>query len=294
MEAKKISLEQFEINRPHLRAVACRILGSLSDAEDAVQETWLRLSRVEVGNIANLGGWLTTTIARICLDMLRSRKARLEESLDGVEFSSTVAHEESRSPEDQIAATDSIGLALFVVIEKLAPAERLAFVLHDVFAVSYEGIAPIVGRSVEATRQLASRARRRVQGPPIFENTDRAKQRKLVEAFLVAARGGDFDALLSVLDPDVVFRADKETIRLGSVPEIHGANAVAEAFKGRAVAAMPALVDGGFGLVIAPDERTRVVFHLSFKHGKIVEIRAIADPERLARLDLAMLPDDPS
>ena len=189
MEAKKFSLEQFEVNRPHLRAVACRILGSLSDAEDAVQETWLRLSKVEVGKIANLGGWLTTTIGRICLDMLRSRKARLEEPLDGVEFSSVVIHEEARSPEDQIAATDSIGLALFVVIEKLAPAERLAFVLHDVFAVSYEGIAPVVGRSVEATRQLASRARRRVQGPPIFENTDRAKQRKLVEAFLEAARG---------------------------------------------------------------------------------------------------------
>lgn len=169
MEAKKFSLEQFEVNRPHLRAVACRMLGSLSDAEDAVQETWLRLSKVEVGKIANLGGWLTTTIGRICLDMLRSRKARLEEPLDGVEFSSAVVHEEARSPEDQIAATDSIGLALFVVIEKLAPAERLAFVLHDVFAVPYEGIAPVVGRSVEATRQLASRARRRVQGPPIFE-----------------------------------------------------------------------------------------------------------------------------
>lgn len=294
MEAKKFSLEQFEINRPHLRAVACRMLGSLSDAEDAVQETWLRLSRVEVEKIANLGGWLTTTIARICLDMLRSRKARLEESLEGVEFSATAVHEESRNPEDQIAATDSIGLALFVVIEKLAPAERLAFVLHDVFAVSYEDIAPIVGRSVEATRQLASRARRRVQGPPIVADADRAKQRKLVEAFLVAARGGDFDALLLVLDPDVVFRADKETIRLGSVPEIHGANAVAEAFKGRAVAAMPARVDGGFGFVIAPDERTRIIFHLSFKHGKIVEIRAIADPERLTRLDLAMLPAERS
>ncbi len=291
MEAKKFSLEQFEINRPHLRAVGCRILGSLSEAEDAVQETWLRLSKVDAENIANLGGWLTTTIARICLDMLRSRKALREEPLDGAEFRPAVAHEVSKSPEDQIAETDSIGLALFVVIEKLAPAERLAFVLHDVFAVSYEEIAPVVGRSVEATRQLASRARRRVQGPLIVADTDRAKQRKLVEAFFVAARGGDFDALLSVLDPDVVFRADKETIRLGSVPEIHGANAVAEAFKGRAAAALLAFVDGGFGFIIAPDERTRAVFHLSFKHGKIVEIRAMADPERLAQLDLAMLPN---
>jgi len=291
MEAKKFSLEQFEINRPHLRAVGCRILGSLSEAEDAVQETWLRLSKADAENIANLGGWLTTTIARICLDMLRSRKALREEPLDRAEFRSAVAHAVSKNPEDQIAETDSIGLALFVVIEKLAPAERLAFVLHDVFAVSYEEIAPAVGRSVEATRQLASRARRRVQGSPIVANTDRAKQRKLVEAFLAAARGGDFDALLSVLDPDVVFRADKETIRLGSVPEIHGANAVAQAFKGRAAAAMPALVDGGFGFIIAPDERTRAVFHLSFKHGKIVEIQAMADPESLARLDLAMLPD---
>ncbi|KAB2770285.1 sigma-70 family RNA polymerase sigma factor [Brucella anthropi] len=291
MEAKKISLEQFEANRPHLRAVACRVLGSLNEAEDAVQETWLRLSKTEAGNIANLGAWLTTTVARICLDMLRSRKARREEPLDNVESEPIVTHEAGNNPEDQVSAADSVALALFVVLEKLAPAERLAFVLHDVFAVPYGEIATVVGRSAEATRQLASRARRRVQASPMAANTNRARQRKLVDAFLAAARGGDFDALVSVLDPDAVFRADDEAILQGSVPEIRGAGAVAEAFKGRARSTLPALVDGGFGLVIAPDERRRIVLCLSFKNGKIAEIRAIANPESLARLDLAMLPD---
>lgn len=291
MEANKISLEQFEANRPHLRAVACRILGSLSEAEDAVQETWLRLSTTDAEDITNLGGWLTTTIARICLDMLRARKARREEPLDKIESDPIGTHEAGKSPEDQVSAADSVGLALFVVLEKLAPAERLAFVLHDVFAVPYGEIAPIVGRSTEATRQLASRARRRVQGSPKASSANRARQWKLVEAFLVAARGGDFEALFSVLDPDVVFLADKESIRLGSVPEIRGVKAVAEAFKGRARSALPVLVDRGFGLVIAPDERQRIVLRLSFKNEKITAIWAIADPESLARLDLALLPN---
>lgn len=291
MEAKKISLEQFEANRAHLRAVACRMLGSLNEAEDAVQETWLRLSQTEAEDITNLGGWLTTAIARICLDMLRLRKARREEPLNEVVSEPVATHEAGKSPEDQITAADSVGLALFVVLEKLAPVERLAFVLHDVFAVPYAEIAPVVGRSTEATRQLASRARRSVQGSPMATNSNRARQQKLVDAFLAAAQGGDFDALLSVLDPDAVFRADNEAIRQGSVPEIRGARAVAEAFKGRALGALPALVDGGFGLVIAPDERWHFVLRLSFKNQKIVEIRAIADPESLARLQLALLAD---
>ncbi|MGF6177891.1 sigma-70 family RNA polymerase sigma factor [Ensifer sp. 4252] len=291
MEAKKISLEQFETNRPHLRAVACRMLGSLNEAEDAVQETWLRLSQTEAGDITNLDGWLTTVTARICLDILRSRKARREEPLDKIESDPIGTGEPGKSPEDQISAADSVGLALFVVLEKLAPAERLAFVLHDVFAVPYGEIAPIVGRSTEATRQLASRARRRVQGSPIASNANRASQRRLVEAFLAAAQNGDFDALVSVLDPDVAFRADNEAMRQGSAPEIRGAMAVAEAFKGRARSALPVLVDRGFGLVIAPDERQRIVLRLSFKDEKITAIWAIADPESLARLDLALLPD---
>ncbi|WP_342236745.1 sigma-70 family RNA polymerase sigma factor [Inquilinus sp. OTU3971] len=291
MEPGKISLEQFEANRAHLRAVACRMLGSLTEAEDAVQETWLRLSQTEAEDITNLGGWLTTAIARICLDMLRSRKTRREEPLDKVESGPIVTHDAGKSPEDQVAAADSVGLALFVVLEKLAPAERLAFVLHDVFAVPYGEIALVVGRSAEATRQLASRARRRVQGSPMAANTSRARQRKLVEAFLAAARAGDFEALLSVLDPDAVFRADNEAMRQGSVPEIRGATAVAEAFKGRALGALPAHVDGGFGLVIAPDERRHIVLRLSFKNEKISEIRAIADPESLAQLDISLLPD---
>ncbi|KQW72539.1 sigma-70 family RNA polymerase sigma factor [Ensifer sp. Root127] len=291
MEAKKISLEQFETNRPHLRAVACRMLGSLNEAEDAVQETWLRLSQTEAGDISNLGGWLTTVTARICLDILRSRKARREEPLDKIESDPIATREAGKSPEDQISAADSVGLALFVVLEKLAPAERLAFVLHDVFAVPYGEIAPIVGRSTEATRQLASRARRRVQGSPIASNANRARQRSVVEAFLAAAQNGDFDALVSVLDPDVAFRADNEAIRQGSVPEIRGAMAVAEAFKGRARSALPVLVNRGFGLVIAPNERQRIVLRLSCKNERINAIWAIADPESLARLDLALLPD---
>ncbi|NOV20906.1 sigma-70 family RNA polymerase sigma factor [Ensifer adhaerens] len=290
MEAKNISLEQFETNRPHLRAVASRMLGSLNEAEDAVQETWLRLSQTEAGDISNLGGWLTTVTARICLDILRLRKARREEPLDKIESDPIGTREAGKSPEDQISAADSVGLALFVVLEKLAPAERLAFVLHDVFAVPYGEIAPIVGRSTEATRQLASRARRRVQGSPIASNANRARQRGLVEAFLAAAQNGDFDALVSVLDPDVAFRADKEAMRQGSVPEIRGAMAVAEAFKGRARSALPVLVDRGFGLVIAPDECQRIVLRFSCNE-RITAIWAIADPESLARLDLALLPD---
>ncbi|MEL4376767.1 sigma-70 family RNA polymerase sigma factor [Brucella cytisi] len=288
MEAKKISLEQFEANRPHLRAVACRMLGSLNEAEDAVQETWLRLSRTKVEDITNPGGWLTTTTARICLDMLRSRKARREESFDKI--GSKTIHEAGKGLEDRLTAADSVGLALFVVLEKLAPAERLAFVLRDVFAVPYNEIASIVGRSTEATRQLASRARRRVQGLPKADSADRAMRWKLVEAFLAAARGGNFEALVSVLDPDAVFRADCEATRQGSLPEIRGARAVAEAFKGRAHSALPAVVDGCPGLIIAPDEHRHFVLRFFFNDGKIIAIRAVADPECLARLDLKLSP----
>ncbi|MGI8389231.1 sigma-70 family RNA polymerase sigma factor [Brucella anthropi] len=289
MDAKKISPDQFEANRAHLRAVACRVLGSLNEADDAVQETWLRLSRTNVEDIANLRGWLTTTTARICLDMLRSRKARRERSFDT--NSSQHINNADRGLEEQITIADSVGLALFVVLEKLAPAERLAFVLHDVFAVAYNDIAPIVGRSTEATRQLASRARRRVQGLPIGGNAERARQWKLVEAFLAAAQGGDFNALVSVLDPDAVFRADDATTGQGSLPEIRGAGAVAEAFKGRAHSALPVVVNRGLGLIIAPDEHQHFVLRFYFDDRKVTAIWAITDPKGLARLNLELLPD---
>jgi RNA polymerase sigma-70 factor (ECF subfamily) len=291
MEVKIFLAEQFEANRAHLRTVAYRMLGSLSEAEDAVQETWLRLSRTEAQDITTLSGWLTTATSRICLDMLRSRKARREDSLDKDEPEPIAHREAGTNPEDEMAMADSVGVALLVVLDKLTPAERLAFVLHDMFAVPFDEVAPIVGRSAEATRQLASRARRRVRGTPIAANLNRAHQRKVVEAFLAASRGGNFEALLSVLDPDVVFRADSVAIRLGSVAEIHGATAVAETCRGRARGALPVLVDGGFGLLVAPGGRLHIVLSLSFKNGKIAEIRAIADPESLGRLDLAMLPD---
>lgn len=291
MKSKTAAADVFEANRSHLRAVACRILGSLNEAEDAVQETWLRLSRTNVLEIENLGGWLTITVGRICLDMLKSRAKRREDPLGapGVEIDAIKAPE--RNPEEQIAAADSIGLALFVVLEKLEPAERLAFVLHDVFAVPFADIAPIVGRSMDATRQLASRARRRVQGASTNADAGRARHRELVEAFLTAAQGGDFKALLAVLDPDVVFRADSEAVRLGSPHEIIGAPAVAKAFEGRAGAALPTLVDGGFGFVVAPQEGRHFVLRLGFRGDRIAEVLVIADPESLARLELTILPD---
>lgn len=281
--------ERFAANRGHLRAVAYRMLGSASEAEDAVQETWLRLARTGAGDIDNLGGWLTTVVARVCLDMLRQRKSRREDPLD-VEGPDEVADDTAGiDPERELAMADAVGLALLVVLERLAPAERIAFVLHDMFDLSFDDIAPIVERTPVAARQLASRARRRVQGSDEADAPDRMRQREVVDAFLAASRGGDFAGLLAVLDPDVVFRADAAAARLGSAAELRGAQAVAQNFKGRAQVARPALVDGSIGLLIAPMGKLRVVLTLKLDGDRIVGIDAIADPDRLAQLDVALL-----
>src|SRR5947208_9063623 len=214
--------ERFEEHRAHLRAVAYRMLGAPSDAEDAVQESWLRLSRSDTSGVENLGGWLTTVVARVCLDMLRSRESRHEEPLDVHVPDPIVSREEGIDPEYEALLADSVGLALLVVLNTLNPSERLAFVLHDLFAVPFDEIAPILGRSPTATRQLASRARRRVQGANTDSNVDLTPQREVVDAFLAASRGGDFDALLTVLDPDVVLRADHSSVQMGASEEVRG------------------------------------------------------------------------
>ena len=278
---------RFEENRAHLRAVAYRMLGSLSEADDAVQEAWLRLSRAGTSGIENLGGWLTTVVGRVCLDILRSRDSRREEPLEARGVERERGAEDAVDPEGEALLGDSIGLALLVVLETLAPAERVAFVLHDLFAVPFEEIAPIVGRSPTAARQLASRARRRVQGARTAPDPDLSRQREVVDAFLAASRGGDFAALLAVLDPDVVLRADGVAVRMGASREVRGAVAVAETFAGRARAAQPALLDGVPGLVWAQGGRPRVVFGFTIVDGRIVEIDMVADPDRLRQLDVA-------
>jgi RNA polymerase sigma factor (sigma-70 family) len=281
--------ERFEAHRPHLRAVAYRMLGSPSEADDAVQEAWLRLSRSGAAGVENLGGWLTTVVGRVCLDMLRSRTSRREEPLGVHVPEPTVDREDEVDPEHEALMADSVGSALLVVLDTLAPAERLAFVLHDMFGVPFEEIAPIVGRSPAAARQLASRARRRVRGAVTVPDADMARRRAVVDAFLAASRGGDFEALLAVLDPDVVLRADGAAVRMGATKEVRGAAAVAETFSGRARAARPALVDGAPGLVWASGGRPRVVFDFTIADGKIVEIEMVADPERIVRLEMSIL-----
>ncbi len=281
--------ERFEDNRTHLRAVAYRMLGSLSEADDAVQESWLRLSRAGTRGVENLGGWLTTVVARVCLDMLRSRKSRREEPLHAHAPDLVVSPKDGTDPEHEVVLADSVGMALLVVLETLAPAERVAFVLHDMFDLPFDEIAPIVGRSPAAARQLASRARRRVQGTATVKDADLTRQRRVVDAFLAASRGGDFAALLALLDPDVVLRADRAAARVGASKEVRGATAVAQTFSGRARAAQPALVNGAAGLVWAPGGRPRVVFAFTIRRGKIVEIDLVAEPERLRQLDLAVL-----
>ncbi|HJZ89755.1 MAG TPA: RNA polymerase sigma factor SigJ [Gemmataceae bacterium] len=287
--------QRFEENRRHLRAVAYRMLGSLSEADDAVQEAWLRLSRSDAGDIENLGGWLTTVVARLCLDMLRSRKSRREESLDAHVPDPIISREGGISPEQEALVADSVGLALLVVLETLAPAERLAFVLHDMFAVPFAEIAAIVGRSPAASRQLASRARRRVQGAAPVPDADLTRQRELVDAFLAAARGGNFEALLAVLDPDVVVRADRGAVPPGASREVRGARAVAEQalhFSRLVEFAQPVLVNGAAGIVSwLPGGQPFSVMGFTVRGGKIVEIDILADPARLRRLDLAV-PDD--
>jgi len=281
--------ERFEANRTRLRAVAYRMLGSLTEADDAVQESWLRLSRSDTSSVENLSGWLTTVVARVCLDMLRSRKTRREEPMGVHAPDLIVSQEATIDPEHEALLADSVGLALLVVLKTLAPVERVAFVLHDMFDLPFDEIAPIVGRSPAAARQLASRARRRVQGAVTAPDADHSRQRAIVDAFLAASRGGDFAALLAVLDPDVVLRADGAAVRLGASKEVGGAAAVAETFSGRARAAQPALVNGAAGLVWATRGRPQVVFGFTIRSGKIVEIELVADPARLRQLDLEIL-----
>jgi RNA polymerase sigma factor (sigma-70 family) len=285
MDEKNFLADKFEANRAHLRAVACRMLGSQSEVDDAVQETWLRLSRSDTSVVGNLSGWLTTVVARVCLDMLRSRKARREAPM-GPDVPEPAARDEHERDADM---ADSVGAALLVVLETLAPAERLAFVLHDMFAVPFEEIAPIVGRTPAAARQLASRARRRVQGTPAVSDANLGRQRKIVDAFLAASRGGDFKGLLAVLDPDVVFRADDAAVRLGSLAEIRGAAAVAETFKGRAQAARPALVDGAPALAVIMGGRLRIVLRLTISNDRIAAVEAVANAERISQFDVSVL-----
>ncbi|HYP95204.1 MAG TPA: sigma-70 family RNA polymerase sigma factor [Mycobacterium sp.] len=279
--------EAFEEHRPHLRAVAYRMLGSLTEADDAVQEAWLRMERTDVGDKRNLGGWLTTVVARICLDVLRARSARREEPL---EEAPALAALDAVDPEAEAVLADSIGVALLVILQTLNPAERLAFVLHDMFDLPYAEIAPIVGRTANTAAQLAARARRRVRGRTPDPATDLVRQRRLVDAFLAAARDGDFDALLAVLDGDVVLRVDAAAA--GAPTTIRGAQAVAanaRAFSANARFAAPALVDGAVGIVVAPKGNLALVLRFSVAGDKITEIDIDADPQRLRRFSLAVL-----
>ena len=285
---------RFEENRAHLRAVAYRMLGSVSEADDAVQESWLRLSRTDTTQVENLRAWLTTVVARVSLDILRSRKARREQPLGPHVPEPVVSRGDRVDPEHEALLADSVGLALLVVLETLSPAERLAFVLHDMFAVPFDEVAPIVDRSPAAARQLASRARRRVQGATPTPDADLARQREVVDAFLAAARGGDFEALLAVLDPDVVLRVDRGAMPGAASREIRGAEAVVEQARrgGRlAASARPALVNGAAGFVVAPRGRPVAVAGVTVAHGRIVEIDLLADPARLQELDLASMDD---
>ncbi|UKY53472.1 sigma-70 family RNA polymerase sigma factor [Streptomyces inhibens] len=289
MDEQEFLAERFEQYRARLRAVAYRVLGSTGEADDAVQEAWLRLSRSDTEGVANLGGWLTTVVARVALNMLRSRETRREDPWDmhrapaGNGGTATAV-----DPEQQAVLADSVGGALLVVLDTLAPAERLAFVLHDMFAVPFDEIAPIVERSPGATRQLASRARRRVQGTANVPETDIGRQREVVDAFLAASRGGDFAALLALLDPEVELRTDAAAALAGA-SAARGAAAVAETFAGRAKAAQPALIDGFAGLVWAPGGKPRVVFGFTIRHGKVVAIELLADAGRIDQLDLELL-----
>lgn len=282
---------RFEERRPRLSAIAYRMLGSTTEAEDAVQESWLRLSRSNSAEIENLDAWLTTVVARVCLNMLRARKSRREEPLSVHAPRSATTQVEGTDPEHEALLADSVGLALLVVLETLPPAERVAFVLHDMFAVPFDEIAAIVGRSPVAARQLASRARRRVQGASSSSEPDLNRRREVVAAFLAASRRGDFGALLAVLDPDVVLRADEAGVRMGAPAEVRGERAVAETFSGRARTALLALIDGAPGLVWRTGGRPRVLFRFKVAEGKVAAIDLVADPESIDQLELAMLED---
>jgi RNA polymerase sigma factor (sigma-70 family) len=294
MEENQWLADRFEEHRAHLRAVAYRMLGSLSEADDAVQDAWLRVSRAGADEVENLGGWLTTIVARVCLNVLRSRNTRREESLDGHLPDPVVSVEPVRQPEEEAVLADSVGLALLVVLDTLAPAERLAFVLHDMFQLPFSEIAPMVGRSPEAARQLASRARRRVKGAQIpAPDPDLARQREVVDAFFRAARAGEFDSLVALLDPDVVLRSDFGGRRPSAPKVIHGAAAVARQARGLPGAELhPALVNGTAGMVITVHGRPYAVMGFTVVDGKIIEIDAIADPERVGRIAAAVLSEE--
>jgi RNA polymerase sigma-70 factor, ECF subfamily len=292
MDEREFLAEQFEEHRTRLRAVAYRMLGSLSEADDAVQETWLRLSRVDADEVENLGGWLTTVVARVSLNVLRSRRSRREEPLDVRVPEPIVDRADGTDPEHEALLADSVGLALLVVLETLNPAERLAFVLHDMFAVPFDAIAPIVDRSPEAARQLASRARRRVQGERAIPDADLDTQREVLDAFLAAARGGDFEALLEVLDPDMVLRADTGPDSREASRIVRGAANVARqavAFSRLDVEVRPALINGAPGTVSFRDGRPFAVAGFTIRNRRVVEMDILADPERLDRLDLTIL-----
>lgn len=283
---------EFEQNRGHLRAVAYRMLGSLNEADDAVQEAWLRLSRTDAAEINNLGGWLTTVTARVCLDMLRARKSRREESADAHAVEPPATGKRTLNPEQEALLADSVGLALLVVLDRLSPPERVAFVLHDTFGLSFDEIAAIVGRTPTATRQLASRARRRVQGVSKVADADLRQQREVVDSFLAALRAGDFEGLVAVLDPDVVVHIDEAAGRAGAPVEVHGAREWARgavSFAAMAKLVRPALLDGSVGLVWAPKGRLMRAVRVRIQDGKIAEVDIIADRARLRKLHLAVL-----
>jgi RNA polymerase sigma factor (sigma-70 family) len=282
----------FETHRNRLRAVACRMLGSRSEAEDAVQETWLRLARSDATAVNNLGGWLTTAISRVCLDMLRSRQARREELAGHPMPDEASGPHPGGDPEHEALLVDSVGRAMTVVLDRLGPAERVAFVLHDMFAVPFDEIAPIVDRSAPTTKKLASRARRKVQGTPAVTEAELTRQRHVIEAFLAATRAGDIDAVLAVLAPDVVRRGDRAALPAGRPTEVRGARAVTEEiilFGRNSHFAEPALINGAAGILVAPHGRLRLALTVTITGEQITAYELIADPDRLQHLDLAVL-----
>lgn len=294
MQEKEFLAREFETHRQHLRGVAYRMLGSAAEAEDAVQESWFRLSRSDTSDVSNLGGWLTTVVARVCLDMLRSRKARREDAGSGDVWDALdgrVAAKPDAQAELELAG--SVGLALMVVLETLGPAERLAFVLHDLFGVSFEEVGEILGRSTTATRQLASRARRRIQGAASPEDRDIERQRAVVEAFMTASRGGSVEGLIAVLAPDATLRADPIILAPGLSPEAQGAETIAKRavlFSHRGRAAAAALVDGRPGIIVAPQGKLLFVMRFTFRGDQIAELELIGDPARLASVEVHPLP----
>ncbi|CAN7589012.1 sigma-70 family RNA polymerase sigma factor [Rhizobium sp. LjRoot254] len=290
MDEEKFLAEQFKANRSHLKSVAYRMLGSMSEAEDAVQETWLRLSRAEASDIRNMGGWLTTVISRVALDMLRARKSRREDPLGPTVAEPTVSQTDPGGFEHEAMMADSVGLAMLVVLQQLTPAERIAFVLHDMFDLPFDEIAPIVDRTPDAARQLASRARRRVQGKPSPDEAQLAGNRSIVAAFLTASRTGDLSGLLAVLAPDVVLRADTAAMQLGAMaPEIRGAESVASHFSGRARSAQVGLIDDAVGVIVAPEGNLLLVLEVVIRDGRIVEISSVADKDTLAGMEMTVL-----